>query len=112
MSDNCAYVLSRWLTYVVVVEPKGDRPPPPSSPLQAAGPTPADPTSGTAGQQPRRPPGIVPQRLGAQVGQSNKCRVLYGCELHRGQFGVGCVSGVAHLFSFKGNIDLLSHRYF
>ena len=34
-----------------------------------------------------------PRSVG-NLGQLNKCLVSCGCEWHRGQFGVGCVSGV------------------
>ena len=51
--------------------------------------------------QPSRPPphpgsshSSSGPRSVANLGQLNKCLVLCGCVWHRGQFGVGCVSGV------------------
>ena len=69
--------------------PQGGTDTTPSSPLQAP-PQLIRP----AGQQPRAPPGIVGPRSVGNLGQPNMCLVSCGCEWHRGQFGVGYVSGV------------------
>ena len=53
---------------------------PPLSPLQTTPPGSSHSASG-------------PRSVG-NLGQLNKCLVSCGCEWHRGQFGVGCASGV------------------